>query len=104
MSVAEHGMKQLAFIDDDKLFDGEYIRFWGYDGREKVTCAVTLYALQYCDVDLPRHGLVSSDAFMASFQKLQTAIHHAARQKYASEQVESEGPIRVLVHRQDLSD
>jgi hypothetical protein len=96
-------MKQLAFIDDDKLFDREYIRFWGYDGNEKVTCAVTLYALQYCDRDLPTHGLVSSDAFLASFEKLQTAIHYAAREKYKLDLVEPDGPIKVLIHRQDLS-
>jgi Protein of unknown function (DUF1488) len=96
-------MKQLAFVDDDKLFDGEYIRFWGYDGSEKVTCAVTLYALQYYDMDLPKHGLVSSDAFLASFDKLQTDIHHAARKKYELDLFEPEGPIKVLIHRQDLS-
>jgi hypothetical protein len=96
-------MRQLAFVDEDKLFDGEYIRFWGYDGSERVTCAVTLYALQHCDPNLPRHGLVSSDAFLASFERLQTAIHHVARQKYASDQFESTGPIKVLIHRRDLS-
>jgi hypothetical protein len=96
-------MKQLAFVDDDKLFDGEYVRFWGYDGSEKVTCAVTLYALQYCDVALPKHGLISSDDFIASFERLQTAIHHAAREKYKLNLIEPGGPIKVLVHRQDLS-
>jgi hypothetical protein len=96
-------MKQLAFIDDDKLFDGEHIRFWGYAGNEKVVCAVTLYALQHCDQELPKHGLVSSDAFLASFDKLLTSIHHAARQKYSHDLVESEGPIKIMIHRSDLS-
>lgn len=104
MHLGKHGMKQLAFVDDDKLFDGECIRFCGYAGSEKVTCGVTLYALQHCDGDLPKHGLVSSEAFLASFEKLQTAIHHAARQKYLRGQVESDGPVNILIHRQDLSD
>ena len=96
-------MGQLAFLDDDRLFDGECIRFTGRDGGEAVMCGVTLYALQHCDPDLPRHGLVGAESFLASFDKLLTAIHHAARDKYSRGLHEAEGPIRILVHRQDLA-
>ena len=96
-------MGQLAFLDDDKLFDGACIRFRGRDGNEEVMCGVTLYALQHMDADLPKHGLVSSDAFLAAFDKLLTSIHHAARQKHSRGLRETQGPIRIMVHRQDLS-
>jgi hypothetical protein len=54
-------------------------------GTEKkwLLCGVTHFALQYCDPELPTHGLVSSDAFLAAFDRLMTAIHHAARTKYS---------------------
>ena len=96
-------MGQLAFLDDDRLFDGECIRFRGRDGDEEVMCAVTLYALQHMDPELPKHGLVSSEAFLSAFEKLLTTIHHAARQKHSRGLIEAQGPIRIMVHRQDLS-
>jgi hypothetical protein len=96
-------MEQLAFLDEDRLFDGECIRFKGRAGGSEIVCGVTLYALQHCDPELPKHGLVSSDAFMSSFDKLQTAIHHAAREKHARGLLESEGPVLIMVHRQDLA-
>ena len=96
-------MAQLAFLDDDRHFDGECIRFRGRCGDEEVVCGVTLYALQHCDPELPKHGLVSSDAFLAAFDKLLTRIHHAAREKHARGQSESEGPVHIMVHRQDLA-
>jgi hypothetical protein len=96
-------MGELAFLDDDRHFDGECIRFKGSDGEGVVVCGVTLYALQYCDPALPKHGLVSSDAFLAAFDRLLTDIHHAARRKHARGHRESEGPVHIMVHRQDLA-
>ena len=96
-------MGQLAFLDEDRLFDRDCIRFTGVDGDEVVLCGVTHYALQHCDPDLPTHGLISSEAFLSSFDKLITAIHHAARQKHMQGLRETEGPVQIMVHRQDLS-
>ena len=96
-------MPQLAFLEEDRLFDGECIRFKGFDGEMDVTCGVTLYALQHCDPDLPKHGLVSSEAFLAAFDKLLTEIHQAARTKHARGLYEAEGTVKIMVHRQDLS-
>ncbi|MFN4143698.1 DUF1488 family protein [Aestuariivirga sp.] len=96
-------MAQLAFLDDDRHFDGECVRFRGRDGREEVVCGVTLYALQHCDPELPKHGLVSSDAFLAAFDRLLTLIHQAAREKHARGLRETEGPVQIMVHRQDLA-
>ncbi len=96
-------MGQLAFPDDDRRFDGECIRFLGRDGTTEIQCGVTLYALQHCDPDLPKHGLVSAESFLAAYDKLMTAIHHAAREKHARGLHESEGPVKIMVHRQDLA-
>ena len=96
-------MGQLAFLDEDKLFDGQCIRFKGIDAGEEVLCGVTIFALQHCDPDLPKHGLVSAEAFLAAFDKLLTQIHHAARNKHAKGLHESDGPVKIMVHRQDLA-
>jgi hypothetical protein len=96
-------MGQLAFPDDDKLFDGECIRFTGLDGNAEVLCGVTTFALQHCDCDLPRHGLVSAEAFLAAFDRLLVRIHQAAREKHAKGLLEPEGPIKIMIHRQDLA-
>jgi hypothetical protein len=96
-------MGQLAFLDEDRLFDGECVRFRGRDGENDVMCGVTLYALQHCDHHLPKHGLISSEAFLAAFDRLLTVIHHAAREKHARGLHETEGPVKIMVHRQDLS-
>lgn len=96
-------MGQLAFPDDDRLFDGECIRFRGRDGDEEVVCGVTIYALQHCDPHLPKHGLISAESLLAAFDRLTPAIHHAARQKYDRGLHEPAGPVRIMVHRQDLS-
>jgi hypothetical protein len=96
-------MGELAFLDEDRHFDGECIRFKGRDGEEEVVCGVTLYALQHCDPGLQKHGLVSSEAFLAAFDRLLTEIHHAARRKHARGHRESEGPVTIMVHRQDLA-
>lgn len=96
-------MGQLAFVDDHRHFDGACVRFKAMDGTEEVMCGVTLYALQYRDAELPRHGLISSDAFLAAFDRLMTDIHAAARSKYDRGQRETAGPVQIMVHRQDLS-
>jgi hypothetical protein len=96
-------MTQLAFLREDRHFDGSCIRFVGHDGSEEIVCGVTLYALQQRDPQLPKHGLISSDAFMAAFDRHLTDIHQAAREKHARGQFENEGPVRIMVHRQDLS-
>ncbi len=96
-------MRQLQFLDEGRHFDGECIRFKGHDGQEEVLCGVTLFALQHCDPDLPTHGLISSDAFLAAFDRLLTQIHHAAREKHARGLLETAGPVRIMVHRQDIA-
>jgi hypothetical protein len=96
-------MGQLAFLDEERHFDRDCIRFTGVDGDEVIACGVTHYALQYCDPDLPTHGLISSDAFLAAFDRLLTAIHHAARTKYSQGHWEAEGPVQIMVHRKDLA-
>jgi hypothetical protein len=96
-------MGQLAFLEEGRHFDGECIRFRANDGQAEVLCGVTLYALQHCDPHLPKHGLISSEAFMAAFDRLLTDIHHAAREKHARGELESGGPVRIMVHRQDLA-
>ena len=96
-------MGQLAFVDEDKLFDGQCIRFTGFDGKDEVICGVTIAALKACDPGLQRHGLVPAEAFLASFEGLLVAIHDAARRKYDRAEFESEGDVRVVVHRRDLS-
>jgi hypothetical protein len=95
-------MGQLAFVDDDMLFDGECIRFKGVDGEVEVLCGVTLNALQHCDPALPRHGLVAAESFLATFEKLMTDIHQAARAKYLRGEFETGSPIKVMIRRRDL--
>lgn len=96
-------MGQLAFLGEDRLFDGQCIRFTGQDGRDEVVCGVTTYALQEADGRLPKHGLIGSDDFLAAYDRLMTDIHQAARLKYERGQFETEGPVKIMVHRQDLS-
>lgn len=95
-------MTQLAFVDDDRLFDGRCVRFRGCLGQTEVPCGVTTFALQYRDPDMPKSGLIPSEAFLEAFDKFVLEIHQAARQKYARGELEPEGDIRVMVHRKDL--
>ena len=62
-------MGQLAFVDEDRLFDGHCIRFKGIDRDQEVTCGITIAALKECDRDLPRHGLIPAEVFLHSFEK-----------------------------------
>lgn len=96
-------MGRLKFDDDFRLFDRDCVRFRGWDGEEEVLCGVTDYALQHCDPHLPKHGLISSDEFLAAFERLLDDIQHAARKKHAAGLFEKEGPIMIMVHRQDLA-
>src|SRR4051794_2997896 len=96
-------MGQLAFVDDDRLFDGTCVRFTGMDGDRRVTCGVTIVALKECDPGLQRHGLVPAESFLASFDKLIVPIHHAARRKYSEGAVEAEGAVEIMVHQRDLA-
>ena len=96
-------MGQLAFLSEDKWFDGQCIRFTGFDGEEEVACGVSIAALKSSDPGLQRHGLLPAEAFLASFDGLLVAIHDAARRKYDRCEFESAGDVRVLVHRRDLS-
>ena len=96
-------MGELAFLQEDRLFDGECVRFKGVDGDREVTCGVTLVALKECDPELPRHGLIPAEAFLSSFDKLVIPIHDAARAKYSRGEFESEGAVEIMVHRRDLA-
>jgi hypothetical protein len=96
-------MGSLAFVDDTPHFDGTCVRFAGVDGANSVLCGVTTFALQYCDPELPRHGLLPAESFLAAYSKLMINIHQAARAKYENGEFEPEGPVRVMVHRKDIA-
>jgi hypothetical protein len=95
-------MGALAFLDDDPLFDGTCVRFVGDDGGDTVVCGVTTTALKYGDPTLPHYGLVPAEAFISAYRKLMIQIHDAARVKYEKKVLEAEGPVLVMIHRQDL--
>jgi hypothetical protein len=95
-------MAQLAFIEDDRLFDGECVRFAGLDGEERVLCGVTTAALKIRDPEMQHYGLVPAETFLAAFDKYMIEIHAAARAKYERQEFETESPIRIMVHRADL--
>jgi len=42
-------MAELAFLDEFRLFDGNYVRFYGHDGTRRVLCGVTVEALKQRD-------------------------------------------------------
>ena len=96
-------MSTLSFLNDAPLFDGDYVQFTGVDGRENVVCGVTTFALKHCDPSLPHYGLLPAEAFLAAYEKLMIDIHHAARIKYENGKLETEGPVRVMVHREDIA-
>jgi Protein of unknown function (DUF1488) len=96
-------MGQLAFVDEDRLFDGHCIRFKGIDRDQEVTCGITIAALKECDRDLPRHGLIPAEVFLHSFEKRIIPIHDAARTKYSRGEFETEGAVRIMVRRRDLA-
>jgi len=95
-------MSELAFISDDRLFDGRLIRFIAMAGDRRVTCAVTLVALKQLDASLPHEGLLPSELFVAAYDRHMTDIHHICRQKHARGDYETEGEIDIVVHRGDV--
>ncbi len=96
-------MHALAFLDDTRHFDGGCVRFVGHDGLKPVSCGVTAAALKAHDSQLPRHGLVPAELFLEAFDRLQLAIHDAARRKYSVGARESEGDLMILIHRNDIT-
>ncbi len=96
-------MATLSFLNDPPLFDGDCVRFIGTDGERNIVCGVTTYALKHCDPSLPHHGLLPAEAFIAAFEKLTGDIHNAARAKYMNGKFETEGQIRIMVHREDIA-
>jgi hypothetical protein len=94
-------MDKLAFTDDFKLFDGECVRFRGYDGERQVMCGVTAYALKHHNPALPGEGLLPAEAFLATYERLMPQIHTIARRKYAEGKTEGEGEVEVMVHAND---
>jgi hypothetical protein len=96
-------MAELAFIDDFKLFDGECVRFHGHDGKNELLCGVTTAALKRCESRLPSTGLVPAEEFLAAYERWMTSIHLAARAKHAAGKLESEGPLKILVRRDDIA-
>lgn len=96
-------MGKLSFLDDTPFFDGDCVRFIGIDGEKNVVCGITTYALKHCDPNLPHYGLLPAEAFIAAFEKLMADIHNVARTKYENGKLETEGPIRVMIYREDIA-
>lgn len=94
-------MGQLAFTSDDRLFDGECVRFTGHDGKQTVLCGVTVYALKHRHPDLPMEGLLPGELFLDAYDLYAIEIHDIARHKYAEGLTEPEGPVQIMVHDHD---
>lgn len=95
-------MSQLVFSDDDRLFDGECVRFKGRAGNEEILCGVTVYALKHHCPGLPMEGLLPAELFLEAYDRLAQEIHHVARGKYDAGDFETSGPVRVMVHDHDF--
>ena len=94
-------MGTLIFRDTARHFDGECVRFKGYDGKMEVQCGVTAYALKHHEAGVPLGGLLPADVFLAAYDDLIDRIHARARAKYGAGEFETEGDIRVMVHDRD---
>lgn len=94
-------MGKLVFSRDDRLFDGECVRFYGQDGQREVVCGVTVFALKRHHRDLPLQGLLPGELFLEAYDKRLIDIHDIARQKYADGRTEPEGAIEIMVHDED---
>jgi hypothetical protein len=94
-------MSELAFLDDERLFDGECVRFHGHDGKRQVVCGVTIYALKRHAPHLPSEGLLPAEAFLETYDRLAPHIHTIARRKHAEGTFEGEGEVEVMVHAND---
>jgi hypothetical protein len=95
-------MAELAFLDEFRLFDGNYVRFYGHDGTRRVLCGVTVEALKQRDARLPRNGLIPAEEYLEAFQRLVVEIHDTARAKHAKGELEASGDIELIIRRRDL--
>jgi hypothetical protein len=95
-------MVKLAFLDEERRFDGNCVRFMGRAGGRRVCFGVTTFALQYCDRHLPKTGLIPAELFLEAFDRLEAEIQEAARSKFERGEFEDEGEVEVLIHRKDL--
>ena len=95
-------MTQLAFTQEDRLFDGACVRFEGRDHGRTVRCGVTIYALKHHQPDLPSEGLLPGELFLEAYDRLAAEIHHVARRKYEAGDFETCGPVEVMVHDHDF--
>ncbi|MGB5216245.1 MAG: DUF1488 family protein [Anderseniella sp.] len=94
-------MGQLAFSSDDRLFDGECVRFTGRDGQREVLCGVTIFALKHHDPNLPMDGLLPAELFLDAYDRFMIKIHDMARRKHDEGRSEPDGPIEIMVHDED---
>lgn len=95
-------MAQLVFSDDERLFDGQCVRFKGSAGGNDVQCGVTVYALKHHCPDLPVDGLLPGELFLEAYDRLASDIHHAARRKYEAGEFETGSPVMIMVHDHDF--
>ena len=95
-------MAQLVFSDDERLFDGQCVRFKGNVGGNDVQCGVTVYALKHHCPDLPVDGLLPGELFLEAYDRLASDIHHAARRKYEAGEFETGSPVMIMVHDHDF--
>jgi hypothetical protein len=96
-------MVELAFKDSFKLFDGNCVRFNGFDGDKKILCGVTTYALKHHSPELPEQGLLPGELFLVAYDNFMIQVHQVAREKYKNGEFELSGDIKVLVHDTDWS-
>ena len=94
-------MGQLVFSSEDRLFDGQCVRFVGRDGQREVLCGVTIFALKHRDPALPMDGLLPAELFLEAYERSAIEIHDIARHKYAEGRIETDGPIEIMVHDED---
>ena len=95
-------MAQLVFSDDDRLFDGQCVRFRGRAGGRDVLCGVTVYALKHHCPGLPVDGLLPGELFLEDYDRLASDIHHVARRKYEAGEFETGSPVLIMVHDHDF--
>jgi hypothetical protein len=94
-------MGTLTFRDRKRHFDGECVRFKGYDGDKEVMCGVTVYALKHHEPGLPLGGLLPADVFIAAYDDLIDTVRACACDKYAAAEFEKDGDVRIVVHDRD---
>ncbi|MEE4235126.1 MAG: DUF1488 family protein [Anderseniella sp.] len=95
-------MAHLVFSDDERLFDGQCVRFKGCAAGKDVQCGVTVYALKHHCPELPVDGLLPGELFLEAYDRLASDIHHAARRKYEAGEFETGSPVMIMVHDHDF--